>query len=57
MALGYSGGKVSDSVFMDFGWESPAGQLYSTADDLAQLMYLLFRDNVAFGSREDQLIG
>ncbi len=31
--------------FIDIGWESPAGQTYSTVSDLAKVMMLVFSND------------
>jgi len=38
--------------FVDIGWESPAGQSYSSVADLAQLMLLMFRDDQPAGKNQ-----
>jgi len=43
MAVGYQGESIAP--LLDIGWEAPAGQMYSTSNDLTKLMNLFFRYN------------
>lgn len=45
MAVGYFDGTDQPAPLYDLGWEAPAGQMYSTVEDLCHLMSLIFRDN------------
>ncbi len=38
---------LSYSDLMNIGYEAPAGQMFSTTNDLAQLMMMLFRPELA----------
>ena len=42
--------------FISIGWESPAGQAYSSVADLGKLMSLLFSTDNSFDSKEQVLI-
>jgi len=54
MAVGYLGSYPIPNF--DLGWERPAGQMYSTVNDLAKLMQLIFRDSQAQGSTPNQIL-
>jgi CubicO group peptidase (beta-lactamase class C family) len=41
---------------IDLGWQAPAGQMYCSARDLAQLATLLFRQNAAEGETSNQIL-
>lgn len=40
---------------IDIGFEAPAGQMYSTTNDLAQLMKLLFRPEKPYNFASGQV--
>ena len=40
---------------IDIGWDAPAGQMYSSTHDLAQLMKLIFRPEDAYNPGKGQV--
>jgi len=42
--------------WLDFGYDAPAGGVYSTISDMQKLVSLSFRRNTPLGSRPDQII-
>ena len=41
--------------YIDMGWDGPAGNMYASTSDLAQLMMMLFRDNQTFDPSKGQV--
>ena len=41
--------------FISMGWDSPAGQTYASADDLAKLMMLVFKTDQPVNSTTGQV--
>lgn len=54
LAVGYARG--TPAALVDLGFEAPAGQLYSSANDMAQVLKLLFRDKLSAHERGDQVL-
>lgn len=54
-AIGYEQNNKPAGL-IDIGWESPAGSMYSSTNDLAKLISLFFRDNVAYLEQPDQIL-
>ena len=52
MAQGYFPAGITNSL----GWQSPDGQMYSTARDMTKFASLLFRTNVPLGSSTNQIL-
>ena len=40
---------------IDLGWDAPAGQMYSSANDLAQLLKLIFRPEDPYNTTTGQV--
>lgn len=54
LAVGYyPNGRVAELI--DIGWDSPAGQTYSTTADLAKMMALAFSTDKSLGSQVTQV--
>lgn len=47
---------IPHTDLINIGWDAPAGQMYSSTNDLAQLMKLAFRTEEAFDPASQQLI-
>ncbi|ELR13741.1 betalactamase [Acanthamoeba castellanii str. Neff] len=56
MAVGYFDGTDQPAPLYDLGWEAPAGQMYSTVEDLCHLMSLIFRDLTSMGMPWENLL-
>jgi len=56
LAVGYLFNTPVAAPLYEFGWESPAGAMYSTVNDLSKFMSLLFRDNLSYGSTSEQIL-
>ena len=41
--------------YIDMGWDGPAGNMYVSTSDLAQLMMMLFRDNQTYNPSTGQV--
>jgi CubicO group peptidase (beta-lactamase class C family) len=54
-AIGYTTGN-SEANLMQIGWESPAGSMYSSTNDMAKFVSLFFRDNVPYMRGTDQIL-
>ncbi len=48
---------LSYSELINIGYEAPAGQMFSTTNDLAQLMMMLFRPELAANPDMGQVSG
>ena len=54
LAVGYIDNKEAGLV--DIGWEAPAGQMYSSVDDLSKLLMMIFRDRFEYGGVAGQIL-
>jgi hypothetical protein len=54
MAVGYEGKSVAPLTSM--GWEAPAGDMYSTTNDLSKLISLVFRDTMPYRQLPNQIL-
>lgn len=43
------------TALIDIGWDAPAGQMYSSANDLAQLLKLLFKPEEPYNVEAGQV--
>lgn len=43
------------TALIDIGWDAPAGQMYSSANDLAQLLKLIFRPELPYNVNTGQV--
>jgi CubicO group peptidase (beta-lactamase class C family) len=55
MAVGYyQDGTIAKLI--DIGWDAPAGQMYSSASDLSQLLKLIFRPEYPYNIDTEQIL-
>lgn len=46
---------IITAEYIDMGWDGPAGNMYASTSDLAQLMMMLFRDNQTYDPSKGQV--